>query len=301
MNKQFCPIFFIFGIRNFLMMNYSVYLYLFLFLTTSSLEAQKSEYHYIKEIQDLLGGDLEISVIDGRADLVTSTYAIEVEFAEKWKESIGQATWYGLQLNKTPGIVLILRQEKDYKYYQQLNSTLEAISPSHGIKTWVYPNDFKKSDSNISKQNIPSTSSKDSSIKHEIYIQFLTSRYSAKTFPELNNFGRVISIKGIVTTKYILITQNPNEAFRVLIRLGFKDAFVRKNGVENLSSTSSSSVYSKSTSIAPTTSPIRYEKKSPRKTYRYSSARRYIQGPRGGCYYINKNGNKTYVSRSYCN
>ena len=28
--------------------------------------------------------------------------------------------------------------------------------------------------------------------------------------------------------------------------------------------------------------------------------REYIRGPRGGCYYINKNGNKTYVDHSYC-
>jgi hypothetical protein len=27
----------------------------------------------------------------------------------------------------------------------------------------------------------------------------------------------------------------------------------------------------------------------------------YIRGPRGGCYYINRNGNKTYVDRSMCN
>ena len=27
----------------------------------------------------------------------------------------------------------------------------------------------------------------------------------------------------------------------------------------------------------------------------------YIRGPRGGCYYINGNGNKTYVDRSMCN
>lgn len=25
-----------------------------------------------------------------------------------------------------------------------------------------------------------------------------------------------------------------------------------------------------------------------------------IQGPKGGCYYINRNGNKTYVDRSCC-
>ncbi len=27
----------------------------------------------------------------------------------------------------------------------------------------------------------------------------------------------------------------------------------------------------------------------------------YIRGPRGGCYYINSRGNKTYVNRSLCN
>lgn len=30
------------------------------------------------------------------------------------------------------------------------------------------------------------------------------------------------------------------------------------------------------------------------------SSRTYIRGPRGGCYYINGNGNKTYVDHSYC-
>lgn len=29
--------------------------------------------------------------------------------------------------------------------------------------------------------------------------------------------------------------------------------------------------------------------------------RTYYRGPRGGCYYINSNGNKTYVARSMCN
>lgn len=39
------------------------------------------------------------------------------------------------------------------------------------------------------------------------------------------------------------------------------------------------------------------KKKAPKKTL----ARKYIRGPRGGCYYINANGNKTYVDRSICN
>ncbi|WP_149912566.1 hypothetical protein [Sphingobacterium cavernae] len=32
-----------------------------------------------------------------------------------------------------------------------------------------------------------------------------------------------------------------------------------------------------------------------------NSGRTYIRGPRGGCYYINRNGGKTYVDRSLCN
>ncbi|WP_312149360.1 hypothetical protein [Empedobacter sp.] len=31
-----------------------------------------------------------------------------------------------------------------------------------------------------------------------------------------------------------------------------------------------------------------------------SSNKKYTKGPRGGCYYINGNGNKTYVERSLC-
>lgn len=33
----------------------------------------------------------------------------------------------------------------------------------------------------------------------------------------------------------------------------------------------------------------------------HKNSRTYYSGPRGGCYYINSNGNKTYVSRSLCN
>ncbi|WP_074406087.1 hypothetical protein [Aquimarina megaterium] len=37
------------------------------------------------------------------------------------------------------------------------------------------------------------------------------------------------------------------------------------------------------------------------KQYRPKTTRTYYRGPRGGCYYINSNGNKTYVARSMCN
>lgn len=36
-------------------------------------------------------------------------------------------------------------------------------------------------------------------------------------------------------------------------------------------------------------------------TSKTQSNKKYIRGPKGGCYYINSNGNKTYVDRSLCN
>ncbi|GAA4278578.1 hypothetical protein [Aquimarina mytili] len=35
--------------------------------------------------------------------------------------------------------------------------------------------------------------------------------------------------------------------------------------------------------------------------YKTKTTKTYHRGPRGGCYYINSNGNKTYVARSMCN
>lgn len=45
--------------------------------------------------------------------------------------------------------------------------------------------------------------------------------------------------------------------------------------------------------------PVSKPKTTPTRTR--AASRSYIRGARGGCYYINGNGNKTYVSRSLCN
>ena len=51
----------------------------------------------------------------------------------------------------------------------------------------------------------------------------------------------------------------------------------------------------------------RRQRIAPQSTNRRQSVRRstasheYIRGPRGGCYYINGSGGKTYVDRSLCN
>ena len=60
-----------------------------------------------------------------RADCITTTHAIEFDFGKKWAEAIGQSLFYSLQTGKRAGIVLILDNPRDRKYWIRLNSTIQ--------------------------------------------------------------------------------------------------------------------------------------------------------------------------------
>jgi hypothetical protein len=122
----------------------------FIILTVSLLlscnpQSIKDERFYIDEIHYYLGGDREVTVPSGRVDLVTSEYAYEVEWAWNWKEAVGQSLWYGLQAEKKPGIILIMRESNEFRYVQQLESALRYANLSDAIQVLVYPNDFERS------------------------------------------------------------------------------------------------------------------------------------------------------------
>lgn len=123
-------------------LNFSVFLF---FLISSLCLAQTYEKEYAERIQQQLGGQREVAIPSGYVDLKTDQYAIEIEFARKWKQAIGQALWYGLQTNKQAGIVLIKRKNSDHKYVIQLGSVLQHAGLDQAIKVWVYPDDFSTS------------------------------------------------------------------------------------------------------------------------------------------------------------
>ena len=80
-------------------------------------------------------GQAEVVLPDGtRADCLTDTHAVEFDFGQKWAEAIGQALYYGLQTGKKPGVVLIMEDEKDLKFWLRLNSTIEHFRLP--VKTW---------------------------------------------------------------------------------------------------------------------------------------------------------------------
>lgn len=79
-----------------------------------------------------LNGTIEYRLDDlSRVDCLTDEYAIEVEFAKKWKEAIGQALFYGIKTNRTPAIALIV-DGNDTKHINRLN----VVSERYGIKVF---------------------------------------------------------------------------------------------------------------------------------------------------------------------
>ncbi len=95
------------------------------------------ERYYQKVFADsLANAKVEVIAPDKtRCDILTEEYAIEVDFAKKWAEAIGQSLNYSIQFNKKAGIVLILENSKDYKYYIRLNTIIKHFNLK--IKVWT--------------------------------------------------------------------------------------------------------------------------------------------------------------------
>jgi len=60
---------------------------------------------------------------------LTATHAIEVDFAKKWAESIGQALFYAEMTGEKPGVYLIIESDRDYRYLKRL----KLVAKKYGI------------------------------------------------------------------------------------------------------------------------------------------------------------------------
>ena len=62
----------------------------------------------------VFGGEMEVILEAGpRVDCITDTHAIEMDFAKKWPEAIGQSLHYAHLTGLEAGIVIILRSHND--------------------------------------------------------------------------------------------------------------------------------------------------------------------------------------------
>lgn len=80
------------------------------------------------------GGIVEYVLKDRtRVDCLTSSHAVEVDFAPKWAESIGQSLYYATMTGRRPGVLLIMKSEGDKRHLKRLNT----VADKTGIKVWT--------------------------------------------------------------------------------------------------------------------------------------------------------------------
>jgi len=126
------------------------FLILLLLLTITVFSQKQHEKYYQKRFAEYIHGKTEIVLDDRtRADIVTDTFAIEVDFAHKWAESIGQSLHYADMLHKKAGVLLIVNEKKDNKYID----TLMSVAIKQNITVWlIFINDNTWEKVNIVKE-----------------------------------------------------------------------------------------------------------------------------------------------------
>lgn len=97
-------------------------------------EKKFNEKHYQTELCNKLGGEMEVVLKDKtRVDCLTDEYAIEVDFAKKWAEGIGQSLYYAEMTGKKPAIGLIMIKDSDSRYLKRLNH----LAGTYSIKIFI--------------------------------------------------------------------------------------------------------------------------------------------------------------------
>jgi hypothetical protein len=105
-----------------------------LFTSCSSKAKTYNERHYQTIFCDDLDGEMEYVLKDRtRVDCLTDEYAIEVDFAKKWAEGIGQSLHYAQMTGKKPAIGFIMNTKKDQRYFKRL----DTLAKKYGIKVFI--------------------------------------------------------------------------------------------------------------------------------------------------------------------
>ena len=101
---------------------------------TINQQMKHHEKYYQTLLCDKLHGEMEFVLEDRtRVDCLTDEYAIEVDFAKKWAESIGQSLFYAHMTGKEPAVGLIIDTSKESRYLKRL----DVIAQEYGIKIFI--------------------------------------------------------------------------------------------------------------------------------------------------------------------
>ena len=117
------------------MIRYVIVAIVFFFIIgCASIPKKYNERHYQALLCNALDGKIEYVLEDRtRVDCLTQEYAIEVDFAKKWAEGIGQSLHYAHMTGRKPAIGLIMDEREDERYFKRLNT----IAEKYQIKIFI--------------------------------------------------------------------------------------------------------------------------------------------------------------------
>lgn len=93
----------------------------------------KNEHYYQSIWCDQQRGKMEYVLDDStRVDCLTSEYAVEVDWAHKWAEGVGQAQYYARETRRKPGLLLIVDKGEE-RFVDRAKRSGEYS----GLKVWT--------------------------------------------------------------------------------------------------------------------------------------------------------------------
>lgn len=96
--------------------------------------ADSKEKQWNEALARAIKGESEVSIPNGRVDVMTKFYAIEIDFEKKWQEGLGQAIHYGDESNRI-GVVAIIDNETTLSTERiELIRKVERLCLESGVK-----------------------------------------------------------------------------------------------------------------------------------------------------------------------
>lgn len=112
-----------------------VLLLLMVVLLTACATPQPPRMYERDHVRAWCEGTVEVRLSDGtRVDCLTDTHAIEVDWARKWMEGVGQSLHYAEVSNLRPGLALIVKPGKaDARHVERAR----RLTTRYGITLWL--------------------------------------------------------------------------------------------------------------------------------------------------------------------
>lgn len=105
---------------------------LILMFCTTAFAGEREE---VQRLAHKYNAQVEVRLWDRtRVDMINDKYAIEVDWAHKWAEGIGQSLYYAEVTGKKPALILLCSDLKKSGFFIYRAQTVCA---KHGIKLYV--------------------------------------------------------------------------------------------------------------------------------------------------------------------